>query len=155
MSESCSHVGCVVSGPRDWMHSTEGDVWYCPNHCPEERPPIVLSLCDRTGNMVRPWLDAGHECWIVDLQHPDGEHRDGNLVRVGADVLTWLPPRRDFLFVAAFPPCTDLAVSGARWYRDKGLGALARAAELVDRCRQVCECARFEDVDASTVGRQG
>ena len=81
--------------------------------------PIVLSLCDRTDNMVRPWLDAGHECWIVDVQHPPGvEIRDypdsGRLVTVGADVLTWLPPRRDYLFVAAFPPCTDLAVSGAR-----------------------------------------
>lgn len=101
--------------------------------------PIVLSLCDRTGNMVRPWLDAGHECWIVDVQHEPGEHRDGNLVRVGADVLTWLPPRRDYLFVAAFPPCTDLAVSGARWYKDKGLGALAHAAEMVERCRLICE----------------
>jgi hypothetical protein len=28
------------------MHSTEGDVWYCPNHCPEERPPIVMKLVD-------------------------------------------------------------------------------------------------------------
>jgi hypothetical protein len=101
--------------------------------------PIVLSLCDRTGNMVRPWLDAGHECWIVDVQHEPGEHRDGNLVRVGADVLTWLPPRRDYLFVAAFPPCTDLAVSGARWYKDKGLASLAFAAQLVERCRVICE----------------
>src|SRR5690606_31480523 len=33
----------------------------------------------------------------------------------------------------------DLAVSGARWYRDKGLSALARAAELVERCRLICE----------------
>jgi hypothetical protein len=101
--------------------------------------PIVLSLCDRTGNMVRPWLDAGHECWIVDVQHATGWRRAGNLVTVGADVLTWLPPRRDYLFVAAFPPCTDLAVSGARWYKDKGLGALAHAAELVERCRLICE----------------
>jgi len=101
--------------------------------------PIVLSLCDRTGNMVRPWLDAGHECWIVDVQHDPGWRRAGNLVTVGADVLTWLPPRRDYLFVAAFPPCTDLAVSGARWYKDKGLGALAHAAELVERCRLICE----------------
>ena len=106
--------------------------------------PIVLSLCDRTGNMVRPWLEAGYECWIVDVQHPPGvqvHNNDdtGNLVTVGADVTTWLPPRRDYAFVAAFPPCTDLAVSGARWYKDKGLAALARAAELVERCRLICE----------------
>ena len=28
----------------------------------------VLSLCDRTGVMVRPWHDAGHECTTVDMQ---------------------------------------------------------------------------------------
>jgi hypothetical protein len=50
-------------------------------------------MCDRTGAMVAPWLDAGYECWVVDTQHPAGAHRDGNLVRVGADVRTWLPRR--------------------------------------------------------------
>jgi hypothetical protein len=30
----------------------------------------VISLYDVTGKMVEPWLDAGFECWIVDLQHP-------------------------------------------------------------------------------------
>ena len=100
---------------------------------------IVLSLCDRTGNMVRPWLDAGHECWIVDVQHPEGVQRDGKLVRVGADVLSWLPPREDYAAVFAFPPCTDLANSGARWFADKGLTRFADAARLVDRCREICE----------------
>src|SRR4051812_15570921 len=38
----------------------------------------VLSLCDRTGNMVRPWADAGFECFCVDVRHERGEHfRDG------------------------------------------------------------------------------
>ena len=49
----------------------------------------ILSLCDRTGNMVRPWLEAGHECWIVDIQHEPGIHRDGNLVQVGVDLNRW------------------------------------------------------------------
>jgi len=34
---------------------------------------IVLSLCDRTGNMVKPWAEAGTQCVIVDIQHPAGE----------------------------------------------------------------------------------
>lgn len=100
---------------------------------------IVLSLCDRTGNMVQPWLDAGHECWIVDMAHEPGEHRVGNLVRVGADVSTWLPPRTDYTITFAFPPCTNLAVSGARWFRDKGLMGLADGLRLVDACRRICE----------------
>lgn len=30
---------------------------------------VVLSMCDRTGNMVRLWADAGFECWCVDTGH--------------------------------------------------------------------------------------
>jgi hypothetical protein len=101
---------------------------------------IVLSLCDRTGNMVRPWQEAGYDCWIVDMQHEPGVHRgDDGITRVGEDMRWFLPPRADYSAVFAFPPCTDLAVSGARWYRTKGLRAIAGAAELVERCRSICE----------------
>ncbi len=30
----------------------------------------ILSLCDYTGNMVKPWAEAGHDCFVVDIQHP-------------------------------------------------------------------------------------
>lgn len=103
---------------------------------------IVLSLCDYTGNMVRPWLDAGCECWIVDTRHEPGEHRDprnGRLVRVGADVRDWLPPRTDYAIAFAFPPCTHLAVSGARWFRHKGLRALSEAIDTFGACVRICE----------------
>lgn len=104
-------------------------------------PPIgrVLSLCDYSGVMVEPWLELGYECWIVDTQHPAGIHRHGRLVRVGEDINTWLPPRLPFDVVFAFPPCTHLAQSGARWFRSKGLGALIEALTLVERCRLICE----------------
>lgn len=110
---------------------------------------VVISLFDVSGVMIKPWLAAGYECWIVDIQHPlahdsGGISRDKNgLVRVHADLTQpWLPPR-DILnriaFVAAFPPCDHLAVSGARWFRGKGLRTLAvstqmfaTAAELLD-----------------------
>lgn len=101
--------------------------------------PIVLSLCDRTGNMVLPWSEKGHECWIVDIQHEPGANRDGNVVRVGCDIMHWLPPRREYLVAFAFPPCTNLAVSGARWFKDKGLSGLADGLRLVERCRDILE----------------
>lgn len=103
---------------------------------------LVLSLCDRTGVMVRPWLAAGYECWIVDVQHPEGEHRDPDnplLVRVGADVTRWLPPRTDYRIVFGFPPCTNLAVSGARWFRTKGLGGLIDGLRVVEGTREIAE----------------
>lgn len=101
--------------------------------------PMVLSLCDRTGVMVQPWLEAGYECWIVDLQHPRGVTRDGRLVRVGADARVWLPPRGEYVAAFAFPSCTDQAVSGARWFKDKGLAGLAGAVEIVEACRDRLE----------------
>lgn len=99
----------------------------------------VLSLCDRTGVMVEPWLEAGYECWIVDIQHDEGEHREGNLVTVGADVTTWLPPKGDYTAAFAFPPCTHLANSGARWFKDKGLGKLAEGIALVEACHRILQ----------------
>lgn len=103
--------------------------------------PIVLSLCDRTGVMVQPWLAAGYECWIVDVQHPDGLTRDGRLVMVGCDVRRFwnMVVQRPKAIVFAFPPCTHLANSGNRYKRDKGLEALYEALGLVLACKRICE----------------
>lgn len=100
---------------------------------------IVLSMCDRTGVMVQPWLDAGYECWIVDMQHPEGMHRDGRLVRVGCDVTQWLPPLAEYRIAFGFPPCTNLANSGARWFKDKGLAGLASGLAVVEAVADRCE----------------
>ena len=104
----------------------------------------AVSLFDHSGTMLRPWADAGYTCWAVDIDHPvDGTEQDGiNLVR--HDLSTpWLPPfdRADIRFVAAFPPCTHLAVSGARWFRGKGLRALASSIELFATAAEFCEWA--------------
>ncbi|WP_425395017.1 hypothetical protein [Aeoliella sp.] len=98
----------------------------------------VLSLCDRTGNMVRPWADAGFECLCVDLQHK-GSRQLGNITYIGADLLSWLPPPQRYAMVFAFPECTNVAVSGARWFRKKGIGGLSRAVDLLETCRRICE----------------
>ena len=89
---------------------------------------VALFLFDVSGVMAKPWLDAGYECWIVDIQHPaspgtGGITRKGKLVKVNADLSKpWLPPREivdRIAFFAAFPPCDHLSVSGARWFKDK------------------------------------
>ena len=99
----------------------------------------MLSCFDKTGIMARPWLEAGVPCWIVDLQHPKGYHRDGLLTRVGGDMLEFIPPRGNCIFAAFFPPCTDLAVSGSRWMKDKGLGTLIDALTLFKRAVDLAE----------------
>ena len=100
---------------------------------------IILSLCDYTGNMIEPWAKAGFLCYCVDLQHSPGESKQGNIIRVGADICEWLPPYAPIAAVFAFPPCTDVAASGARWFKDKGMGNLIRALRLFEACLRIAE----------------
>lgn len=99
---------------------------------------IALFLYDRSTIMAKPWADAGFECWCVDIQH-QGDNREGNIRRIGADMRWWYPPAVNYVFAFAFPPCTHLAVSGARWFQAKGLPCLAEGIELVERGRAICE----------------
>lgn len=100
---------------------------------------IIISLFDYTGHMVAPWLDAGYTCYCVDLLHPPGETREGRLIRVGADVRDWLPPYTRIKMLFAFPPCTHVAVSGARWFKDKGLGALIESLQSFEAAVRLAE----------------
>jgi hypothetical protein len=88
--------------------------------------PIVLSFFDFTGEAVRPWAKAGYECWCFDIQHPEERRHervgDGEIVFAKADLSAssrdwWgiLDSMRGLpvAMVFGFPPCTDLASSGA------------------------------------------
>lgn len=110
---------------------------------------------DYTCNMAEPWANAGYKCYCIDIQHPPGETVTGNIVRVGIDIAKWLPPRNErFVFGAYFPPCTDLAVSGARWFRDKGINALYNAVgNFVVSCKlaEYLECPYLIENPVSTI----
>jgi hypothetical protein len=102
---------------------------------------IVISCFDLSTVMARPWADAGFTCYCVDTRHPAGESRDGNIIRVGADMLEWMPPRGKIAFASFAPPCTHVAVSGARWFRDKGIGALIESLRLFEASVRIAEWA--------------
>ena len=88
---------------------------------------IVLSVCDLTGNATQPWEDAGHTAVLVDPQHErTGWVSPTRYVYSG----TWEDFRENgwpvrlnglsnVVMAFGFPPCTDLAASGARWWKDK------------------------------------
>jgi len=98
----------------------------------------IISFCDVSGVMVQPWLDAGFECWIVDVQHPRGVTKEGRLRRVGADIHElyrghwWLP--KDAHLTASFPDCTYLTISGNRWQAERGPGCVGRGLLFADAC---------------------
>lgn len=90
--------------------------------------------------MVRPWAEAGHDCHIVDIQHPTDACLSDGITRHSEDVRLLVHHIRAAYFdiVFAFPPCTNLANSGARWMAEKGLGKLIEALEVVEACRMIC-----------------
>jgi hypothetical protein len=65
--------------------------------------------------------------------HPLREHITHDILNLGIPV-GWNPAA-----VFAFPPCTHLAVSGARWFREKGLRGLIGGLSIVEACREICE----------------
>jgi len=83
---------------------------------------IILDLCGGTGAWSRPYAKADYNVRNITL--PD------------YDVRTYQPPR-DVYGILAAPPCTHLAGSGARWWREKGDEALFEALSIVDACIRI------------------
>ena len=101
----------------------------------------VVSLCDLTGNIVRPWAEAGYDCLCIDTCHPlrSGAH-DGTITFQWGDVRSITPADLGTpCIVFAAPPCTNLAISGARDFQRKGLQGLIDALQVVEACRRLCE----------------
>ena len=109
----------------------------------------AVFLYDYTGIMAQPWLEAGYECWSFDAQHRyehgTGEQHEKVTAKFdpkskleGAATVARKVRRADIVF--GFPPCTDLAVSGARHFAAKrALNPMfqTEAAELADLVRCV------------------
>jgi site-specific DNA-cytosine methylase len=72
----------------------------------------VLVACEFSGVVRDAFAIRGHDAWSCDLLPTEapGQHIQG-------DVLRHLDEGWDLMI--AHPPCTDLAISGARWFRAK------------------------------------
>ena len=74
----------------------------------------VLVACEYSGRVRRAFEAKGHEVYSCDLlPADDGEtihHYQGDVF----DIIN-----RGWDLMIAHPPCTHLAVSGARWFKDK------------------------------------
>jgi hypothetical protein len=91
----------------------------------EVKPKAVISLCDYTTMFLKPWLRAGYHCFAFDIQHDSYAPCEDRLYKIGGtiednfEIITRIYNDYDIHFVAAFPPCTDLAVSGAAHFEAK------------------------------------
>ncbi len=107
--------------------------------------PVVILMCDITGIMGEPWLEAGYDLILVDPQH--GKYsNDGRTERLPCTVLEAacrlgeIIRGRKVAFVFGFPPCTDVAVSGARWFSAKAeqdKHFQTKAALVAEQCRMI------------------
>lgn len=90
----------------------------------------VLVACEESQEVCKAFREKGHEAFSCDIQDCSGGHPEwhikgdvlpllnGNCTFMTADTHTHTQNGRWDLIIA-HPPCTDLAVSGARWFSEK------------------------------------
>jgi hypothetical protein len=85
----------------------------------------VLVACEFSGIVRDAFATLGHDAWSCDLlpSETKGQH-------IQDDILTSLERDCRWDLMIAHPPCTHLAVSGARWFKDKVLEQ-SRALDFV------------------------
>lgn len=113
----------------------------------------VICLCDYTGHFAEPWIQFGYRALLVDPQHKDFTIECDGLLWKFPGTIEDVLPFLSFLvlsgkvsFVMGFPPCTDVAVSGARWWEEKRKADpyfQAKATRIAEQCRtigEMCGC---------------
>lgn len=73
----------------------------------------VLIACEYSGRVRQAFRNLGHNSWSCDLLPSE----DNSKFHLQQNVLSILNNGWDLMI--AHPPCTHLAVSGARWFKDK------------------------------------
>lgn len=74
----------------------------------------ILVACEESQTVTIEFRKLGHEAYSCDVLPCSGGHPEWHLQQ---DVLPLLAEKWDM--VLAFPPCTHLCVSGARWWKEK------------------------------------
>lgn len=81
----------------------------------------ILSLCDYSGRWSQPYRENGYNVIQVDIKR-------------GEDIRLFEKVEGGVHGVLMAPPCTEFAVSGARWWKDKDPELLTNNIALVDAC---------------------
>ena len=90
----------------------------------------VLVACEESQAVCKAFRERGHEAYSADLQECSGGHPEWHikgdclpLINGDCTFMTegglWVHIDGKWDLLIAHPPCTDLAVSGARWFPEK------------------------------------
>jgi site-specific DNA-cytosine methylase len=74
----------------------------------------ILVACEESQAVTKRLRALGHDAYSCDIQECSGGHPEWHIF---GDVVPELQKHWDMII--AFPPCTDLAVSGAAWFEQK------------------------------------
>jgi len=74
----------------------------------------ILIACEESQRVCESFRKKGHEAYSCDILPTSGSNPEWH---IKDDVLNHLDKNWDMII--AFPPCTDLAVSGSRWFKEK------------------------------------
>lgn len=74
----------------------------------------ILIACEESGIVTKAFRDKGHEAFSCDVLETSGSFPEYHLQQ---DLIPLLGEKWDM--IVAFPPCTHLAASGARWFSQK------------------------------------
>lgn len=90
--------------------------------------PKVLVACEESQRVCAAFRQRGIEAYSCDIEEPSGGHPEWHIHGDAVNALRHcfvitMDGSRHFIgkwdLVIAHPPCTDLAVSGARWFEEK------------------------------------
>ena len=89
----------------------------------------LLVACEFSGIVRSAFAAKGWDAWSADLLPTEipGQHIQGDVRKVLGD---------EWDLMIAHPPCTHLAVSGARWFKNK----VKEQAESLDFVRRLMDC---------------
>ncbi len=99
----------------------------------------ILVACEESQTVTQEFRNLGHEAFSCDIEPCGGEHPEWHIQE---DVTLVLEQNWDM--IVAFPPCTHLAGSGARWFEQKILDG--RQKQGIDffmlfanhNCKKIC-----------------
>lgn len=91
----------------------------------------VLVACEFSGRVRDAFRAKGHDAWSCDLLDSEGSQE----FHIQDDITNYLDPDCGWDLMIAHPPCTHLAVSGARWFKGKE----KEQAEALDFVRRLLE----------------
>lgn len=74
----------------------------------------VLVACEESQTVCKAFRDLGHEAYSNDIISPSGGHPEWHLQMDALEAIKL----KEWDLMIAHPPCTHLAVSGARWFKE-------------------------------------